>query len=106
MEHDTLHWDHLHDATFESLEFDWPAGVIKLRMRLCTREPQTAEIIATGFSLFQCPRQLPWGYSASVNEANGPEPGTRGRLELELQSGDTIEIEAERLDIRLTSGAR
>ena len=52
------------------------------------------------------PRREPWGRggAASVNTVRGPHPLHSGdnasRIEIELQSGDVLEIEAAKIVIR------
>jgi hypothetical protein len=58
-----------------------------------------ALIRSSGVRRLECPLHEPWGHSASILEArvrNDASLGAIERLELELQSGDTWLIDAER----------
>lgn len=45
------------------------------------------------------PHEMPWGRSVSVNEVRLLESGSnRVRLEIDMQSGDTIAIDAQRVE--------
>jgi hypothetical protein len=64
-----------------------------------------ATLDATGVSLVNAPRRDSWGKggSASVNSVRGPEPIDPGgdvvRVEIELQSGDVLQIDARAIVI-------
>jgi hypothetical protein len=47
-----------------------------------------------------CPRENPWGPSGSVNEVRGPIAVGDGidRMEVEMQSGDTISVDGKAFD--------
>jgi len=95
-----LAWDALHDATLVSIECQWAEGTTTLRLRVAGA-PQ-ARIVATGTVRIDCPRMLPWGHSVSINGVTGPlaSAGSKlARLEVEMQSGDLIVIEAESFDL-------
>lgn len=58
-------------------------------------------IEASGVTHLLCPRAHPWGPSVSINEARWRADSASGRqtLELEIQSGDTIVLEAKGIHI-------
>ena len=89
-----LAWGHLHDAALVGIDVDWDSGEVTVRLRVPHHE--RARITARAARLLECPREQPWGPSASVNEvrriAHGAEPTSR--LEIEMQSGDMIVIVA------------
>jgi hypothetical protein len=99
-----LSWSQLHDATLVRLEFRWEDGCTTVYLRTGVPSFTEAQIVATGGWRIECPRLHPWGPSISVNEIRGPMnlPDEQGsRLEIEMQSGDVIVLEAE--EFRLMS---
>lgn len=87
-------WDRLHDATLIAVTTDWASGVTHVRVRLSDDAARGARIKITELVLLRCPREQPWGPSVSINEVRllSLQDG-RKRLEIEIQSGDVIEIE-------------
>jgi hypothetical protein len=97
-----LEWNQLHDATLIDVVVEWRSGESRFTIRLSERACRTAEIKAQGLRMLHCPRLHPWGPSVSLNEVrhmNGDEG--RQRVEIEMQSGDVIEIEAERFELKI-----
>jgi hypothetical protein len=73
-----------------------------LRIRVGDPVEPHRVIVASTVLRFACDRQLPWGFSASINEVRGPVVrNNTSVLEIEMQSGDLIHIEASsfRLDV-------
>lgn len=89
-------WPQLHDATLDSIELRWSSGEALIRLKTGDANHPHRVLVATGLRHLDCPRELPWGPSASINQVRGPAPaGPDTRvLEIEMQSGDTIRIEA------------
>lgn len=84
----------LHDATFASVHIDWTNGSAELQ--LLVHEGKSVVLRAERLKQIDAPKREPWGPSVSVNEIRGPVPSSDGlRMEIELQSGDTIAIDAE-----------
>jgi hypothetical protein len=82
----------LHDAVVKSACMDWTSG--ELRIVLGPIGPE--ELVVLSFrdvSMLQIPRAMPWGPSSSVNSARTAGSSS---YELELQSGDTWQIDAAR----------
>ncbi len=97
-----LEWDQLHDATLLRLECHWEDGHTTVLLRTGDTLSSETRIVATRARRIECPRLQPWGPSVSVNEVRGPVPLPHqqgSRLEIEMQSGDVIVLEAE--EIRL-----
>lgn len=91
-------WSQLHDATLVHLECRWEDGRISFQLRTGNASTRDVQIVATGGRLVHCPRVHPWGSSVSINEVRGPSAlGDEGlqRLEVEMQSGDVLVVEAE-----------
>jgi hypothetical protein len=87
----------LHDATFLSVDVRWTeARVVCHVQRVAV--PKNVELIGTSFTSVNAPRKQPWGPSRSVNNAKHEN----GRLVIELQSGDVIEIAAEQFEFALS----
>ncbi|WP_187263614.1 hypothetical protein [Pontibacter beigongshangensis] len=90
--------EQLHDSLVKDILIDRETESVVIRIttaELYYPKTRTASIIAEKASSITCPMQNPWGRSCSINEVtkNG------SRLEIEMQSGDTIVIEAETFKI-------
>ncbi len=91
----------LHDATLESISFDWAAAVVFVRFKV-------HGIGAAGFEAkdvfnVNCPRLLPWGPSNSVNSVELQAQSGCQCLTIEMQSGDVLEISCrEVVDLRIS----
>ena len=99
-------WQELHDATLERLELGWAAGDVVLRIRTGRAEHPQVEVVASSVRKFECDRCMPWGFSVSINEVRGPTAASDGkaeRIEIEMQSGDIIRIEAVEVSIRVAA---
>ncbi len=89
-------WNGLHDATLESLELHWSSGKVVMHIRAGdARRPQLV-IVADALRRLSCSREMPWGASRSINEVHPPAAidGGLSSLEIEMQSGDRLRIEA------------
>lgn len=95
-------WQNLHDATLVSLSLNWASGEARLELRAGLSSAARLLIEADGTALLQCPRRCPWGESVSINEVRGPinAPHAGMHLEIEMQSGDVLTLEAEAIRIR------
>jgi hypothetical protein len=94
-----LNWNGLHDATLERVELVWALGEVLVYLRADTG---AVMIRALRTKRVECSRQEPWGSSVSVNEVRAPvvSPDGRGqRLELEMQSGDLLVLEADEFEL-------
>lgn len=92
-----LTWERLHDATLVGLESSWESGEIIVKLKTGLASAPTAELKGFSGRLVQWPRKHPWGPSVSINEVRGPtlaQEDNTLRLEIEMQSGDTIVLEA------------
>lgn len=88
-------WNQLHDATLTSIHLDWATGMTTLELRTELSSAPAVAIIAEGTVRLTCPRKCPWGESVSINEVRGPKNiGDQAQLEIEMQSGDVLELEA------------
>ena len=90
----------LHDGTLRTVLLDWGEGCAELERTA----PQSSlvRVQATEVTVLRCPRQAPWGWSASVNEVRIASTSDGGmRLEVEVQSGDVIEIEAKAVTVEV-----
>lgn len=87
----------LHDATLESIVFDWSMGKVIVRLRACEDPSRLVQIVCVRATGLFCPAEKPWGPSVSVNEVQGPSAKDGGvfRLTIEMQSGDVITLEGE-----------
>jgi hypothetical protein len=84
----------MHDWGLISLLFDWKTGRATLSFE--TYEQGIVLLVAEGVSDLHIPQLKEWGPSVSVNEVRGPfgDMNDLAKLEIEMQSGDVIRIEA------------
>ncbi len=85
----------LHDAIFLRAVLLWgKAADATVVFRVFG--PRFLVLKASGVTNLICPHENPWGPSVHVNEIRGPLSPRQGveRIEVEVQSGDTIVIEA------------
>ncbi len=80
-----IHINELHDKTFLGIDFDWKKATIEIKLL-------NISILLFEVSGFQVERQLPWGFSNSINSAKISRVSENQILELEMQSGDKIII--------------
>lgn len=93
---DQHRWQWLHDATLLDLHLDWKTGILTISLRIGIPRAGVVRLRGNRVSLLDCPRRSPWGDSVSVNDVRGPSPSPEGeRLEIEVQSGDTLVVIAE-----------
>lgn len=95
----------LHDGTLDCISLDWGTGFVRLAIRLESYQVDSVEIHAIETRNLLCPRREEWGRSRFINDVRGPNaiPGGGVRLQVEMQSGDVIEIEAKEIQIVSTS---
>lgn len=81
----------LHDATLVALQLDWTSGVVILSIRTATGDVRLVVASSVGV---RCPRECPWGPSASIGSARVVAEAKGGvmRLEIEMQSGDLLVV--------------
>lgn len=85
----------MHDWTISRIEFDWSLARVKIELEDMTYTTRT--LIAEGVKDLHVPRANDWGPSVSVNKVSGIEPHLSGfRLTIQIQSGDVIEIVADK----------
>jgi hypothetical protein len=106
MTRSAMEWTPLHDATLVSVAMEWTSGEARVTVRLSEERRRTAEILVFGFTLVHCARRQPWGPSVSINEVRRQrrEDGWH-RIEIELQSGDVLELEGNRIELWLVEGS-
>ena len=92
-----LEW--LHDATLLGLSATWADGFVEVTSRVYPN--RLVRFLGEGAVNVSATRSQPWGSSESVNEIRWSD-GTGAGLsvvEIEIQSGDSILIEANRFSI-------
>ena len=60
----------LHDATLVSLSLDGECAALTVAFKVGVPTGGVVHIMAVGVTNLECPRQMPWGPSNSVNTAN------------------------------------
>ncbi|GAB2538996.1 hypothetical protein [Rufibacter soli] len=86
-------WNSLHDSSIKEISIDWERKILTIEISttaLSFPEIRRALIKAENVTSLLCPMKSPWGKSESINEVK--QIGEK--LEIEMQSGDTIVIEA------------
>lgn len=79
----------IHDAVLTTIYVSWESARCDLRLRPVGLPPHL--LVFEGFTKIELPRYESWGPSSSVNAVRQ----LQGEMfEIELQSGDTIRIEA------------
>jgi hypothetical protein len=86
----------LHDATLISASLAWGSRSVDVDVqRFDGGRGSILRLRAVGCSRVVIPHEAPWGPSASINSC-----GLDGRrFWIEMQSGDTIEIWADRIEV-------
>lgn len=79
----------LHDATLDGIYFAWAEG--RCTLELATVELGERVLVFSGVTEVQIPKEQPWGPSVSINAVREPSPN---RFEIELQSGDVLQVQA------------
>jgi hypothetical protein len=87
----------MHDWTLVRIGFDWRDARVTIELEDSTFTVRT--LIAEGVRELRVPKANEWGPSVSVNEVSEVEAehGQGRRLCIEMQSGDVIQIVAERI---------
>lgn len=100
----------LHDAVLTAIEVDVGRSTVTLGFRPMQfpGRPDKFFVTARGWTRFICPREQPWGLGGyqDVNQVRGPFAIGRElwRLEVELQSGDVLELHASSFESRPDDG--
>ena len=87
----------MHDWTLVSIAMDWSSAVVTVRLLDRTSTPR--EIVAYGVRSIAVRRNEPWGPSVSVLGYRLAEKGGVIQLQIDIQSGDSMDIEAARIDL-------
>lgn len=85
----------MHDWILVSISVEWAKS--RVTISFDTYALGLVKVTATDFVSLIVPKQDEWGESESVNEFEGPSKLKNGNqyLKIEMQSGDSIEIEAK-----------
>lgn len=85
----------MHDWTILSIVLDWTQGKLTIHLKDSMSQPQY--ILIEGLHLLNVPRNNEWGKSISINKVTGPSSTVYdcAVLEIEIQSGDVIHVEAK-----------
>lgn len=88
----------LHDATLLDLSLQW-GKTATLTARFRRGDRSVVLLNLSDLKLLHCPHESPWGPSVSVNDVRSTPRGRAGhRIEIELQSGDTILVEGDAVE--------
>ena len=103
-----LEWRDLHDAVVESIVIGWderawvhinlaPSGAY-------LKPPRPLRLVGTELTHIECPQRNPWGPSDFVNGVEEKSVDGGIRLEIEMQSGDVIVVEATAFEMQEGGG--
>ena len=86
----------MHDATLLRAVLLWSEEA-ETTLEFRVDDLKSVALQASGLTNLSCPHENSWGPSVSVNEVRGPTELRPGlfRMEIEMQSGDTITIDAK-----------
>jgi hypothetical protein len=89
----------LHDATIVRLAASWPEGLVEVTFR--THPNRSVQLVGHDVVQLSATRSAPWGPSDSVNKISWSRGRVGGsmRVEIEIQSGDCITLEASKFAI-------
>ena len=90
----------LHDATLLSVALDWEKAEVKLYVLLMGGIPATLTFQQATSAVL--PREQPWGPSKSINGAKEISVGT---YEVEMQSGDLLQVKAASWSLSIKASA-
>ncbi len=89
----------MHDWILVDIVYKWEDGG-SCKFLLRDRDSNPRYIEARKVSALFIPRNEDWGSSSSINKVRGPDQDVKGRkLEIEMQSGDVIVIQADEIDM-------
>src|SRR3990167_3885629 len=89
----------MHDWTLISILIEWAKGVVIITFK--NHQSKEAVLMANEFADLHVPKQEEWGESVSINKMTGPILLENGNyyIELEMQSGDKLYLEAKSIQI-------
>jgi hypothetical protein len=85
----------LHDGTLRAVVIDWRARTCRAELSNWSQRSSSIElcdIVWSGVRHVDVPSRDPWGHSSAINSQY---VDANGRFCVEMQSGDTIAIEAD-----------
>lgn len=86
----------MHDFTLLNISVEWATGIAKVE--LLNNDSLEVFISIDGLVMMKVPRLNEWGESISINSTKlGFSSCGNMSLDIEMQSGDTIEIIAEKI---------
>ncbi len=89
----------LHDGVLVSVRMDWAPATVALRLRPYPGPSADVVLVGQGVQRLVVPRLDAWGPSVSINSAAFRVHDELARAEIEMQSGDTVVLEADRTAI-------
>lgn len=89
----------MHDWTLIAVDMNWTSGALTLHLLNSKSSP--VQVRAKDLRNLEIPRHQPWGASISINDVVGPTKVESGldMLEIHMQSGDVLRIEAAVFDL-------
>ena len=87
----------MHDWTLKNIEVTWQGGTV--RLGLISSPGVTKYLTARDLVELVVPRRQEWGPSESIMSSDGPAPhgDNNQRLEILMQSGDSLSITAREI---------
>jgi hypothetical protein len=99
-----IEWRDLHDAILNSIVVGWGKRAwvrVNLSPNAAYISPtRPIVIVASELTLLECPQHNPWGPSDFINSVTERTAEDGGqRIEIQMQSGDVIVVEASSFDL-------
>jgi len=89
----------LHDAVLRNIEVEWEAKQCRLVITMARKASASTDLCTIefeGVSRLSIPHDEPWGPSSSINTLSA----TPSAYQVEMQSGDIIEIQASKFSFK------
>jgi hypothetical protein len=86
----------LHDSTLLSISYEW--AKLACTIDIGYSMEADAKLILSGVTMLQVPQERPWGRSVSINDAQLNDVLNPQKLEIEMQSGDTLNFVFEQIE--------
>lgn len=98
---DNIDWGNLHDSTLKNISVNWHERICEMTLTLTSNPIRPAVINSVGLNKLILFNEAPWGQSSSINKADLTlkKDSQLYILQIEMQSGDTIVIEARSIII-------
>jgi hypothetical protein len=88
-----------HDATLLALNFNWAESELRCLIRPVSATAKTVSVVFSEVQSLRIPATHPWGMSSSVNSWTCEKSDHGFSFNIEMQSGDAIEVLAKKMTV-------